>query len=450
MSDGVLIALFGAACLAAAFWWRTGPFLAIASAFLQEPLRKVMPGAPVILVLAPAVIWLCSLAGAMAAREIRWTAFAEDLPNVNRAILLMAMIMAVGFARTALFAPGAWKLAMLGLLTNAGLLAGLIYGYAFPRAERDILRVLQAYVLFSAASMAGGVLEHVGVQHVVLGSGVFGADWVTHRTGEAVRMLSGFFRSPDVFGWHAAMLVMLGVTLSARLHGGQRWFWVALSVTGAIGAVLCARRKMFAMLPIYIAVVLLMHLLQGHVRRARVLVGLLLLLTIGGVVMYEAFGRAREAEHYYATTTQDAAARFLRDGVGSVLETLEQAGPAGYGLGMATQGARYVEIENRPRVWQEGALDKLAAELGVPGLAGMLLLVLALGVAMVSQAQRLSAAPIASSLAGLIAVQVSNASASIVSGQILGDPFIAIFLPMLAGFCLSAARVRVVPEPAAA
>ena len=66
------------------------------------------------------------------------------------------------------------------------LLAGLIYGFAFPKREGEILRLLGWYCLLATVSVVGGLLERMGVKSVLLGTGVFGADWVTYRTGETV------------------------------------------------------------------------------------------------------------------------------------------------------------------------------------------------------------------------------------------------------------------------
>ena len=40
-------------------------------------------------------------------------------------------------------------------------------------------------------------------------------------------MISGFYRSPDLMGWHAAMLVMFSLIMGMRSRTTQAGRWVA-------------------------------------------------------------------------------------------------------------------------------------------------------------------------------------------------------------------------------
>jgi hypothetical protein len=100
--------------------------------------------------------------------------------------------------------------------------------------------------------LIGGPLEAFDLPFCrpFVGTEMMGAVWVTHRTGEAVHMLSGFFRGPDVMGWHAALLFMVAVVLALRSKGPARWLWIAVAIWGILIIWLCGRRKMLSMIPI--------------------------------------------------------------------------------------------------------------------------------------------------------------------------------------------------------
>jgi hypothetical protein len=63
---------------------------------------------------------------------------------------------------------------------------------------------------------------------------------------------------------------------------------------------------------------------------------------------------------------------------GGVMETFEQFGYLGAGLGTATQGVRHLIGTDVNIGWQEGGLGKLAMEVGLPGIIAIMLVTLVL------------------------------------------------------------------------
>jgi hypothetical protein len=268
--------------------------------------------------------------------------------------------------------------------------------------------------------------------------------WVTYRTGEAVYMLSGFFRGPDVMGWHAVMLTMVASLLAVRARGWKRLAWFALALWGLPNVWLCGRRKMLSMLPIFWGLLLLVSFRVRGAKRSLSAIGVALLLLGAGWYGVSGGQKVTALDTYYLTTIDEWDEQMWRHGVLAVVGTVRQAGFWGYGLGMSQQGLHHIAAE-KPLVWQESGPSKLFAELGVPGA----LLFLALGFSLLrtifSVVRLRASSPSFLLSAGLLAILGANLATAVVSAQIYGDPFIVIFLGFLTGLALSGARA----DPAA-
>jgi hypothetical protein len=131
-------------------------------------------------------------------------------------------------------------------------------------------------------------------------------------------------------------------------------------------------------------------------------------------------------------------------GFGSLVDTYNQSGFFGEGLGMATPGSHHIQVE-RPRIWQESVSSRILVELGVPGALGFLAVMgmIVLGLWRVAMQQLRSRTPHAYYAAGLVAFFLANVGSLTISGQILADPFIAAFLGFLVGLTLSMSRLPV-------
>lgn len=296
--------------------------------------------------------------------------------------------------------------------------------------------------------MIGAPLErwHVEGPSGLIGTGTLGMHWVTYRTGAALRMVSGFFRSPDVQGWHAAALVMFGVTLALKSARYGRVGWAALAGWGFVGLMFCARRKMVSMVPVFGMALFALYIFHGRVRRfMRALLAVGVMASVG-TYAYLSVGASEDVERYYGTTVGELDERVQMHGITAVAQTLRQAGVLGYGLGMAVPSVHNVGGQ-RPRIWQESGPGMIAAELGVPGLVAFGLLLA--GLIMAGFRALRQAAPTSEQalLVGVASLVIANLMAGLVSSQIFGDPFIGCFLPFLAGIVLSGIRLQQAEPP---
>lgn len=436
---GVLVAVASALGIAR---WRWGVFGLVLVAMLQDPVRKLVPGTPGYLVLATGPVWGAVMIGALRSGDLSWRRFRSDYPVLARLAVFYALALVVPAVMSATYSPGSWQLTLLGVYTQLAIVAGVILGSYFPRREADIVRVLMWCCLLAGVALIGAPLERwgIGTASGVTGTSSMGAYWVTYRTGTALKMISGFFRSPDLLGWHAAALVMFAVALAMHQRGWRRFGWAALAGWGGVALMFCARRKMLAMLGPYVLAVALLFLL---LRRGRGLVAIVLCVVMGvGVAVwaYQGLRSDREVEKFYGTTLDEASERLEAHGIETVVETIRQAGFWGHGLGMAAQGTHHIQCQ-RPRIWQESGPSMLAAELGVPGLIAVGIVLIGGSAALWGAVRTAGRTPLYALYFALAGFVVANGVGGIVSAQIFGDPFVGVFLPFMTGVVLSGQRL---------
>jgi len=428
-------------CLITLKEWRYGPFLMILVAIVQDPLRKMIPGHPGFLVLSSSAIWGTTVLGAILSGDLRLDHFRQLYPRMANVMIIFAVLLLPSAVVSATYSPGSWQITLVGIFIYGSLLLGIVLGTLYPLRSAHITWLLSWYCFLVGVSLVGGWLERSGIWHETIGTGVFGHHWATYRMGGHLGMTSGFYRSPDVMGWHAATMVMLCVALALRYHGTFRYIWIGAAGWAFASIMFCARRKMISMLPVFAGILIATYIMQRRGRLVLPALVVLLLVSSLGIRVYNTAGRDTKLEGFYITTLDTAEERVQKHAFGAVATTYKQAGFFGYGLGMASQGTQHINVK-RPRAWQEGGVSKIMAEMGVPGLIGFAMLGLMLTISLLrtlANAHLFADYPL---YAGLVALFLANASAGVVSAQILGDPFVAAFLSLLVGLVLAARRAR--------
>ncbi len=437
----LLLLLVFAGCALAVLRWRWGVFAAILIGLLQDPLRKMVPGVPGYLTMVSLPVWMAVIGSALFSGEVRLRTFLSAFPRFAKWISVLGLYLLIPAALSISYGKNSWQIALLGAVIYMTAFLVLAVGWKFPRVESSATGFLAFYAVCTSLLLIGGPLDYFGFGKGIAAIGTEAMDhvWVTYRTGEALYMYAGFFRSPDVMGWHAALLTMVAGLMAARTRGWVRSIWIALSVWGFLNIWICGRRKMISMLPVFWGVFLLLSFKLRNVRRAVPLVGILLLVIAAGWYGVTKTYHATAVDTFYMSTIDEFDEKLWNHGVGAVLTTIHQAGFWGYGLGMSQQGVHHINAE-KPRLWQEGGPGKIFAELGVPGAvlllgAGVVLLLTAYHVV----GYRANSVAFYSG-AGIFSVLVANMAAAIVSAQIFGDPFILLLLAFLMGLLLSGAR----------
>ncbi|GHC05568.1 hypothetical protein [Thermomonas carbonis] len=443
----VLLGLAALFSLRAVTAWRYGFFLMILLAAVQDPLRKLVPGTPGWLVLITAPVFLATVLGAVLRTRGWWPLFKRAYPQVGNALLMLILLCVPAAILSATYGPGSWMLTVLGAFSYASIFLAVITGFHFPRDPKSVRKLLVVYCLAHGVMLSGAVLEYYEVFPAmqVIGTKAMGFEWMRWGSGYTVDMLAGFYRSPDVMGWHAAAVCMLSLVLGLAGKGKGRWGWIALSGLAIIALMLCGRRKMVYMLPVFLLALVWIYWQAGRAGRMVAMLGLLLI-PVGSVwlVSDQLSEESANVRYYSGEGLKFSAMESIQgQGFGAVVETYKQSGVLGEGLGVATPGSHNLKVA-RPRVWQESAPSRIMVELGVPGTLGFLLvmigIVLALWRTTIKQLRtRSQSAPYA---AGLFAFFLANVGSLTVSGQILADPFIAAFLGILVGVVLSLVRFQ--------
>ena len=441
-----VLLLIAAGCAVAVYRWRWGVFAAIAVGLLQDPLRKMVPGVPGYLAMATFPVWVTTLGAALFSGEVSLRPFLGTFPRLARWVVIFGLYLLIPAVLSGTYGTNSWQITLLGAAVYLTAFLSIVAGWRFPRQERMVIWFLMFYALAGSAALIGGPLDYFGVANdfKAVGTEAMGSVWMTARTGEIVYMYAGFFRGPDVMGWHAALVTMIASLMASRSRGWVRGLWLALSVWGILNIWICGRRKMIAMLPVFWGMFLLLTTRFRTVRRAVPLAGgLLLVLGLGWFGVARTY-KATAVDAFYMTVFDQLSSSVQKHGVEDVIGTVEQAGFWGYGLGMGQQGVHHLPAE-RPRLWQESGPSKMVAELGVPGT----LLLLTVGGILLLTAYHVVGrnrnSPLFYCYAGLFSILVANILSAVVSGQIFGDPFIILFLSILVGILLSGART-VPPE----
>ncbi len=429
-------------CFATLTNWRYGIFWFVAVGLLQDPVRKLTPGVPGFLVLATTPIW-AAMVIQMWKAGLRWRRIAVAFPGLGRATLAFVVSLFPAAVISATLGPGSWQLTLLGGFTYMSLLASASAGYLLFRNMDGLRRFLAFYCVATAVLLSGSLLEYLSIPFPALGTEMLGMIWTRDIPGTVIHMISGFFRSPDVMGWHAAAAAMIAMALALSGRLGSRWFWIALAVWSASIVILCGRRKMVYMLPLFVMVVTWLLWIYGRRWNMLSLVATMLLSVTGLLFLYRSIGTDESFVAYYTSSPGDAYASVEKHGFDAVVETYRQMGFFGGGLGLAAQGAHHLSVDNSG-VWQESGPSRALVDLGVPGLLALLVLGLVLLSCLMRIIRGLAAArsvhlPMWS---GLLAMVLANASSFVVSGQIFGDPFISCLLAILIGVLLGARRLE--------
>lgn len=455
----ILLAMSVLFSLRAFLGWRTGLLLMIGLAAVQDPLRKLVPGTPGWLVLATAPVFLAVILTSAARTRNWWKEFRFFYPSVAKSIRLLVLLSLPAAFISATYGPGSWMLTIFGAFSYSVIFFAIIAGFHYSRSLRELRKLLVFYCLIHGAVLSGAFLQYSGMFEGwrILGADALGYDWIRWGWGYTVDMMAGFYRSSDVMGWHAATVCMLSLVLARTARGNRRRFWLLLSVFAAAALLLCGRRKMVYMLPVFFLALAWVFWQAGRSGQLIAIVGLVAIPALSIWVLGDFLEESSANLRYYrgegiSETTLD---RIESHGFRALYDTYDQSGFFGEGLGTATPGSHHLQVA-RPRVWQESTSSRILVELGVPGTLGFLIVMVSIVFSLwkVAVSQVRARTPQSMYAAGLIAFFLANVGSLAVSGQILADPFIAAFLGFLVGLTLSVVRLpgadtpRRNPEPA--
>jgi len=236
-----------------AFWafaeWRLSLILCLATALLQDPLRKLTPGQPVIFVVFTGVVFGAACLGA-------WTQGVPFTPSrifgrerriaVSMRLLLLLIIFEAFNSYVRFGNP---MITGIGLLTYLLPLPSIMLAYELFRrgGEARLYQFMTIYVLWTTFALITVYLEYAGYHWPVFGQ-VGGNLLIYDKYLHGVLIPhSGIFRASEIAAWHAmtcACFTFLLMT-TRKLN-----FLTLLTAAGAIAlfvaiGMLTGRRKLF-------------------------------------------------------------------------------------------------------------------------------------------------------------------------------------------------------------
>jgi hypothetical protein len=415
--------------------WRRGWLLAIVVGVLQDPVRKLVAGSPVYLTFSIVGVYIAILFATQQRIQRALRDFSlrfSNLWGVFGVVMLFLVLAAINGLMT--YGIALWKAPLLSLFIYVAPLPAILLGYMYLDDEEQLFGFFRFYAVVTSIALIGGPLEHYRVNFPALGMVMQVGDYIRFLPGMEVRMLSGFYRAPDIMGWHAATLTAISVAMMVRSEMNKRsWPWMLAAAWGFYNCMICGRRK-----AIYYVAAFAMAFVWRYFKRLRApefaafaMAGVVMILVIHEL-------KADEGSKIYAAAAVTSSSELTGRLEGGVTETIRQFGVLGAGLGTATQGVQHVLGPERSLSWQEGGLGKLAIELGLPGLLAVALLAFTAIRLMI----RISGLPDHASTsqigrAALFGIVVANIVNFMASAQTYSDPVLTILTCFFTG-CLFA------------
>lgn len=455
------LSLMACACIGAFFNWRSTLLFCVVVGLIQDPLRKMTPGAPVFFVGFVAAALAAGWVGAMTAR-VRLTptviyGWTKGLaaPFSLFCIVLVAQALLSYYRYENIFFP------LIGGVFYIAPIAAIVFAHqiAVKVGTAGIRKWMWFYVGCSLVWFIGIYLEASGVRLSVLGE--VGVGQIIYDVGSPSKANAGFYRAAEIAAWHVATVSCF---LFILLNGKKLSVFKTLCVIGVVLFLLyiglsTGRRKMLVQVVIFGSVFLFFFawFLKGKAKLAMVTaifaaVGISVVLSAlepdsseldspGRTYVAQSAGTQFEAwKERGLTVFESIPERFHQLGYIPVFSAVWDFGIFGAGLGVGGQGLQHFGGGvNLVRGTAEGGLGKLTLDLGLPGLAIFLWLGFVV-LKLIWQRLRVLAAtsrPHASLAFGFTAILVANVATFSVATQAYGDVFILIILGSAIGNILA-------------
>ena len=429
--------------------WRSGVFAILGVGFLQDMVRKLIPGEPVAITAAAAVtmllVWQLGLArNAKLGQEVGIRYY---YPTIVKAFFALGVWVALQAVQT-FVTYGSPILAGIGLLAYLSPLPAIWVGWWYCQGERDYVEFLQVYVGFGVVVAIGVYLAWSGFEWAILQQ--VGEKLVIYGLDGIVDLNAGFMRAPDIAGWHLGAATCFAITLAAARPKLQRTMMLAAVAAALVVAIiLTGRRKPLGLVGLFVLIFAVMMQFSQN-REARKAAAVLFALGIGmlgGSFFFLERGAGSESFSFLSdrsgTIFEDAWDRFYNLGIASIGWAIGEAAFLGNGAGVASQGAQHFGVELNDIGSAEGGLGKIVLELGVPGLVVVAWVLMVFAKVMrqvVTMANRSEAQATTIALA-LVSFLLANLLLFITASQVFGDPFILILMGLVLGALLATPRL---------
>jgi len=414
--------------------WRTAIYAAVFLDVARDIVRKMTPGYPILSTIIIGIVWALAFVSASATDRRELGRLFIRYPQFKSALTLIIVGILPGAAISLVRYQNGWILVLIGGISYLAPFIGILLGYLWPRFLSDIVRWVSLYVVVNSIVLIGTVLEFAEVP--LAGLGGMKMEWVRNFGTDNVKLISGFYRSPDVMGLHAAHVMMFSAMLALRPKDRWKWLWWFISIWAASCLLLSGRRKMIVMPGLFLFTYVGLNWLSGRSgKRAAVASALFAVAVLAGLTVMTQLQETSDDYSRFASSIVTESVDRVSLSFSSIIQvTIEQSGWLGDGLGSATQGKQHTGIEIS-KSWQEDGVGRLFKELGIPG---VILVLFAIWGMISSIRQSLLVVPsdafqVRQLQIGMLSILIANGASFIVSHQAYsGDPSTV----LIVGFCL--------------
>ena len=455
MSSLALVLLFGLLAVVLLDGnWRAGLIMTVVIGFLQDPIRKLTPNQPSLmvgLVLIAFVFTLLVLAeqmkGQINLRSMFWT-----VPAVQDWVpIFFAVIALQSFNSFLRF--GDAMLVVLGAAFYIAPAIALWAGFAVGCNIRILMRLITTYVVLCTLFAITVWLDYRGLSGPLfdeVGNGLL----ITFE-GFSAAGANGLFRTSEIAGWHlsagACFAIILGV--SSRKRENQILLFV-LAAAFAYLTIPTGRRKALVLVLVFTAFYLLLFSRTATAASREKVISSILgsgAMAYGAYALFLITAKGDSFDLYINrsySAKDELLSRFQSQGVGALLRALEVSQGVGLGVGAGanlgnfrlSQAAAQSLREVRSLAYvSEGGGGRIVAELGLPGLlaGGGVAFLIMLCMYRNFRMLRWLDPSIAYFMLGLVAFGLANVVFFFSAAQVYSDPFILILLGLCIGSFLA-------------
>jgi len=412
--------------------------------FLQDPIRKLLPGEPVFVTATIAGFLLFAFFAAIARGERLGMhgvpGWRRSLRRPARFMLVLIVIQAI----RAFFVTATPVIPLIGLLSYLTPVPAVLIGIRVFGTPARVKKGLAIYVGMSALLAVSVVLGFVGYKSRILesvGEGLY----IYSPDAGVLELQCGFMRATEVAAWHIGAGVAFAIILASRIRARLMTFlFVGLLIVSMGSTIfLTGRRKVLLGLVFFVLIYILALRFLGRSKRgSRTLMALVIV--AAALVMFlpdtEIF-RSKAGAAYVQRSTDTAGYERISQLANEVVITLRINGLLGSGAGLGAQGSQYYMVGTGA----ESGPGRVAAELGVPGLIGLAWI----GFAFVRESRVILRVLVArdvgrfSIVTGFLCFLASNAAIFLGYHQIFGDLFVLTMLGFVVGGVLGLSRMEV-------
>jgi hypothetical protein len=447
------IGLLAFAVLLALAEWRLALLLCLATAILQDPLRKLAPDQPVVFVVFVGVVFGAACVGALA-RGNRWnlkSIIGHDRRLAIPLSILLLIIIVQAFNSYLRFDN--LSMTLIGLATYLLPIPSIALAYqlVFRQGEFRINQFMKWYIVCITLVLTTVYLEFSGYNWPVLGQ--VGEKLIIYDATSGAILLpsSGLFRASEIAAWHAATAACFVLLVTLLRRTSVKRLLTAVIFAGLLIGIglLTGRRKIVIEFAVFVSTYfILWAMLEKRVGKlatiaamGAALAGYVWLAGLREDVRQQADPGSVDYSLYVERSQsvfRDVPTRFVELGIGPIMWAYDSFGLFGAGLGVGTQGARHFAKDIVSGA-AEGGLGKITLELGIPGLfvMGWLAILLLRHLWRIMRAASRHSPRMARLSFGLFSFLVANLAAFSVATQAFGDFFVLLILSWTFAFLLA-------------